>query len=162
MWGSKNIIIFPKCSFINNSLGIWRRCSYFNIIRLIDPKIISICSKQFFSLVMKIEQPQHLRTNQIVITINNNHNLFKVTIRMRRLIDITQGLLILLINIQLQLILFDTIHIHILMHLLWRAILGVIINIDNMIVCILLLENRVEIIEDIVSVIVLITRNNDA
>lgn len=81
---------------------------------------------------------------------------------MRRLIDITQRLLIVLIDIQLQLILFDTIHIHILMHLLWRAILWMIINIDDMIVCILLLENRVQVLEDIVSVIVLVTRNNDA
>jgi hypothetical protein len=56
-------------------LRVVNASAYFEVNRLMHPQMISIQRKEILLLVPCINQPEHLRPNQVIIAINNRHNL---------------------------------------------------------------------------------------
>lgn len=79
---------------------------------------------------------------------------------MCRIKNITQGFLILWILNQFELILGDLILLYVLFNLINSTILGGVIDVNHMIVCVLLLEDRIQVLENVVVAVVLVAGND--
>jgi len=76
MGGLKHFRITPEHYFVNNILTVRTRGPNLEIEGLIDPQIVGVCSQEPFGLILKVEKAKHLRTYQIVVSINYDHYLF--------------------------------------------------------------------------------------
>ena len=122
-----------------NPFGIVNTGAHFKINRLMHSQMISIQRQQTLLLIPGINQLKHLGPNQIIITINNCHNLATLTQPPRRIINIRQGLLIHLVLNEIQPPLRHIILLDIVSDFLGGAILGGVVDIDDVIVLIVLL-----------------------
>ena len=124
------------------------------------PEMIGIECKQLFALIPGINKLKDLPANQIIIAIDNGHNLPTPAEIPRGIINIGQCLFILLILNKLHPLIRNLILLDILLNLLSSAILRGIININDMIVLIILPQNRIEIPE--IFILIFIAGDYDA
>lgn len=111
-------------------------------------------------LILVIKELKYHRPNQTIITIYNNHNFSISTVVCSCFVYVLKCLLILLVLDEFDLILLDVILVEVLSDFLGRPVLWGIVDVDNVIVCVGLLKDRVEVFYVIVWV--LVAWNNQA
>ena len=110
-------------------------------------------------MILSIDNFKWLSSNQIIITINNGHDLTTIAQSSCGIINIWKGLLIYFILNEQKPRFRDLIFIDVTFYFLCGTVLGSIVNVNNVIIFIILLKDWVQISE--IFVLIFITWNND-
>lgn len=110
-------------------------------------------------MILSIDNFKWLSSNQIIIAINNGHDLTTITQSSCGIVDIWKGLLIYFILNEQKPRFRDLIFIDVTFYLLGCSVFGSIVNVNNVIIFIILLKDWVQVSK--IFVLIFITWNND-
>ena len=143
---------FTKSILFNDNITIRTGISYWAS----DSNKIWVCYPNIVTLKQHIEVFKHLFPNKLIITVNNNKYLIRLTLLFGSSVDIRHGHSSILINNNFQLLLRNPMLLNIFPHHNPSPIIRSIINKNNMIIFIILLQYRINIIYNTIVCVIVI------